>query len=114
MTLADIYERLPPRIIEIDYYRWRISQLTFQCCNNMISAKFTIQLHNCFKHESAGKYRRKFQCQFPVKKNATCDFYLWRILKDKLYKMIPLILDEIRNNIQREISTIFGGGGESL
>ena len=25
---------------------------------------------------------------FPVK-NATCDFYLWRILKDKLRKTIP-------------------------
>jgi hypothetical protein len=37
-----------------------------------------------------------------------CDFYLWEILKDKVYKTNPHTLEGVRNNIRREISTISG------
>jgi hypothetical protein len=36
----------------------------------------------------------------------SCDSYLWGILKDKLYKTNPHTLEELKNNIHRENSTI--------
>jgi hypothetical protein len=38
----------------------------------------------------------------------TCDFYLWGRLKDNLYKTNPNTLEDLRNNIRLEISTISG------
>ncbi|KAJ4433388.1 hypothetical protein ANN_15647 [Periplaneta americana] len=35
-----------------------------------------------------------------------CDFYLWSSLKDRVYRSNPRTLDELKNNIQREIVKI--------
>jgi hypothetical protein len=35
-----------------------------------------------------------------------CDLHLWKSLKDKVYKRNPHTLEELRNNISREISAI--------
>jgi hypothetical protein len=37
-----------------------------------------------------------------------CDFYLWGSLKDKVCKTNPHTVEELRNNIRREISTVSG------
>jgi hypothetical protein len=39
-----------------------------------------------------------------------CDFYLWLILKDKVYKTNSHTVEELRNNIHCEISAVFVGG----
>jgi hypothetical protein len=51
---------------------------------------------------SRGLWRPRFPDLTP------CDFYLWDILKVKVYKTNPHTLEGLRNNISSEISTISG------
>jgi hypothetical protein len=39
-----------------------------------------------------------------------CDFYLWESLKDKVYESDTHTLEELRNNIRREMARIPGEG----
>ena len=36
----------------------------------------------------------------------TCDYFLWGYLKSKVYNPIPQTIDQLKNNIEREIQKI--------